>query len=45
MNAHAKKNFLSLAAYKGIIYDLTEFIYQHPGGGEAISSYKGKSLD
>lgn len=45
MLLYAKQHFLTLASYKGAVYDLTDFIYQHPGGHDTILDLANQPLD
>lgn len=36
MQDHAREERLLLICYKNSVYDLSDFIYEHPGGCETI---------
>ncbi len=36
---------LKWVIYRGIIYDVKEYISHHPGGTDLISRHNGKSID
>jgi cytochrome b involved in lipid metabolism len=31
--------------FEGIVYEVTDYIGQHPGGSDLIENYLGKSID
>ena len=39
-----EKNKL-LLIHNDFVYDVTQFLYSHPGGAKALIDYKGKSID
>ncbi|CAK80905.1 unnamed protein product (macronuclear) [Paramecium tetraurelia] len=44
MQFYAKRNQLSLFVYKKAIYDLTDFITQHPGGQMEIQQFENQDV-
>ena len=44
MHHYGEKNHLSLYAYKGCVYDLSEFIRLHPGG-EVILKFANTNIE
>lgn len=46
MKIHAEINHLTLVAYKSVVYDLSEFLYEdHPTDPNVILQFANQSID
>lgn len=45
LTEHAREQLLKLVVYKGVVYDITDFLYEHPGGAEVIKPFLNHSID